>query len=115
MIPDHCFEISTARSLAHLALSLVLTAIPVALAVAFLPLTWAWAPAWVLYASGFANRYGFPSARVRERVAAAGVRELNTAEAGAIGFVLTTTGLAGPELYREAEPRLWSWRPRGER
>ena len=50
MIPDHCFEISTARSLAHLALSLVLTAIPVALAVAFLPLTWAWAPAWVLYA-----------------------------------------------------------------
>ena len=50
MIPDHCFEISTARSLAHLALSLVLTAIPVALAAAFLPLTWAWAPAWVLYA-----------------------------------------------------------------
>jgi omega-6 fatty acid desaturase (delta-12 desaturase) len=50
VIPDHCFEISTARSLAHLALSLVLTAIPVALAVAFLPLTWAWAPAWVLYA-----------------------------------------------------------------
>jgi ComEC/Rec2-related protein len=37
----------------------------------------------------------FPPLRVRERVAAAGVRELNTAEAGAIGFVLTATGLAG--------------------
>ncbi len=49
-IPDRCFEISTARSLAHLALSLVLTAVPVTLAVAFLPLTWAWAPVWVLYA-----------------------------------------------------------------
>ncbi|MFZ1575099.1 MAG: MBL fold metallo-hydrolase, partial [Chromatiaceae bacterium] len=72
-------------------------------------------PAWVLYASGFANRFGFPSARVRERVAAVGARELNTAEAGAIGFVLTSAGLEGPELYREAHPRLWSWRPQGER
>ncbi|MBP6583377.1 MAG: DNA internalization-related competence protein ComEC/Rec2 [Chromatiaceae bacterium] len=72
-------------------------------------------PAWVLYASGFANRFGFPSARVRERVAAVGARELNTAEAGAIGFVLTTAGLDGPDLYREAHPRLWSWRPPGER
>ena len=49
-IPDRCFEISTARSLGHLALSLSLTAVPVALAVAFLPLTWAWAPVWVVYA-----------------------------------------------------------------
>lgn len=73
------------------------------------------APSWVLYASGFANRFGFPAARVRERVAATGARELNTAEAGAIGFVLTPTGLEGPELYREAHPRLWSWRPQGER
>ena len=72
-------------------------------------------PAWVLYASGFANRFGFPAARVRERVAAVGARELNTAEAGAIGFVLSATGLEGPDLYREAHPRLWSWRSPGER
>ncbi len=72
-------------------------------------------PVWVLYASGFANRFGFPSARVRERVAAVGARELNTAEAGAIGFVLTAAGLEGPDLYREAHPRLWSWGPPGER
>lgn len=50
-IPDHCFAISTPRSLAHLALSLVLTVVPVALAAAFLPVTWAWAPAWLLYAA----------------------------------------------------------------
>ena len=49
-IPDRCFEISTPRSLGHLVLSLLLTAIPVALAWAFLPLTWVWAPVWVLYA-----------------------------------------------------------------
>jgi omega-6 fatty acid desaturase (delta-12 desaturase) len=49
-IPDRCFEISTPRSLAHLALSFFVTAVPVALAAAFLPLTWAWVPAWVLYA-----------------------------------------------------------------
>ena len=50
MIPDECFEISTARSLLHLALSTALTAVPVVLAAMFLPLTWAWAPVWVLYA-----------------------------------------------------------------
>ncbi|NLD75814.1 MAG: fatty acid desaturase [Acidimicrobiales bacterium] len=50
VIPDHCFEVSTGRSLLHLALSLALTAVPVVLAARFLPLTWAWAPVWILYA-----------------------------------------------------------------
>ena len=69
-------------------------------------------PQWVLYSSGFANRYGFPATVVRERVAASGAAELNTAETGAIGFILTPTGLRGPDLYRPQHRRLWS-RPRG--
>jgi competence protein ComEC len=68
-------------------------------------------PRWVLYSSGFANRYGFPATKVRERVRAGGAAELNTAETGAIGFVLSPTGLTGPSLYREEHRRLWSWRP----
>ena len=70
-------------------------------------------PQWVLYSSGFANRYGFPAAAVRERVAASGAAELNTTETGAIGFILTPTGLRGPDLYRPQHRRLWS-RPSGE-
>ena len=69
-------------------------------------------PQWVLYSSGFANRYGFPTAVVRERVAASGAAELNTAETGALGFILSPTGLWGPDLYRPQHRRLWS-RPRG--
>ncbi len=65
-------------------------------------------PQWVLYSSGFANHYGFPAAAVRERVAASGAAELNTAETGAIGFVLSPTGLQGPDLYRVQHRRLWS-------
>jgi len=48
-IPDGCFERSTARSMAHLAGSLGLVAALVALGT-FIPMTWAWAPVWVLYA-----------------------------------------------------------------
>ena len=49
-IPDRCFEISTTRSLGHLAVSLLITALPVALAWAFLPIELAWLPVWLLYA-----------------------------------------------------------------
>ncbi|MFZ4517371.1 MAG: fatty acid desaturase [Microthrixaceae bacterium] len=49
-IPEGCREPRTSRSLLSLAGSLAATAVPVALAAAFLPLTWAWAPVWVLYA-----------------------------------------------------------------
>ena len=69
------------------------------------------APRWVLYASGQANRFGFPAAAVRQRVAAIGAKELNTAEAGAIRFVLTASGVAGPWRQREQRPRIWTHRP----
>ena len=48
-IPDHCFERSTTRSFAWLGFSLAIVAALVAGAAALLPLSWAWAPVWVLY------------------------------------------------------------------
>jgi competence protein ComEC len=68
-------------------------------------------PRWVLYASGYANRFGFPSPEVRERVAGLGAKELDTAETGAIRFALSGDGLRGPELYRLRHRRLWSRGP----
>ncbi|MEO6629362.1 MAG: fatty acid desaturase, partial [Aquihabitans sp.] len=50
VIPDDCFEISTARSFGHLAISLVPVVTLTLAAWAFLPLTWVWIPAWIAYA-----------------------------------------------------------------
>jgi competence protein ComEC len=70
------------------------------------------APSWVLYSSGFANRYGFPSEEVRLRVAGLGASELVVAETGSVWFGLTSAGLEGPDLYRERHRRLWTHRVR---
>lgn len=70
------------------------------------------APELVLYAAGFANPFGFPAAEVRERVAAQGARQMDTASAGALGFRLGPTGVVGPRGYRWESPRLWTHRPR---
>lgn len=50
VIADHCFERSTSRSLGYALFSLAATLIPGVLAWQFLPMTWAFAPVWVLYA-----------------------------------------------------------------
>lgn len=42
------------------------------------------APNWVLYSAGHRNRFGFPRPQVRQRVAAVGAREANTADLGAL-------------------------------
>jgi competence protein ComEC len=65
-------------------------------------------PRWVLYSSGYADRFGFPSVEVRQRVAQLGVSELDTASTGAIWFGLSGEGLEGPRLYREDQRRIWS-------
>jgi len=70
-------------------------------------------PRWVLYASGYADRFGFPSAKVRSRVAELGAAELDTAQTGAIWFALTSVGLEGPALYRERHRRLWTHQAEG--
>jgi len=46
------------------------------------------APHFVLYAAGYANRFGLPNPAVRKRVAAQGAAQLDTASAGAISFRL---------------------------
>ena len=51
MIPDGCFERSTARALGYLAGSIALVASLVSGAAVLLPMTWAWLPVWALYAA----------------------------------------------------------------
>jgi competence protein ComEC len=67
-------------------------------------------PRWVLYANGYADRFGLPSPEVRARVAGIGASELDSAESGAVWFGLTPGGLEGPKLFRAMHRRLWSHR-----
>jgi competence protein ComEC len=69
-------------------------------------------PRWVIYSAGFANRFGFPVEEVRERYRGAGVDELNTADSGAIRFLLHASGrIDGPGRWRPDHPRLWRHQP----
>jgi len=68
------------------------------------------APRFVLYAAGYANRFGLPSPAVRERVAAWGAVQLDTASAGAISFQLGPVGTVGPRSFRREHRHLWSHR-----
>ncbi len=52
-IPSHCFERSLTKSMAYAAFSLSLTLLIGFLAWSFIPLTWAWLPAWIGY--GYIN------------------------------------------------------------
>lgn len=65
-------------------------------------------PRYVLYSVGYGNRFGFPAEAVRERVAAKGGVQLDTASGGAIEFRLGSTGVDGPRLFRREEARLWT-------
>lgn len=70
------------------------------------------APSLVLYSSGYANHFGFPARKVRERVAARGIRTLDTAVGGAIELRLGADGsLEGPWTWRGRAGRLWTHRP----
>jgi competence protein ComEC len=70
------------------------------------------APRFVLYSSGYANRFGFPAVEVRGRVAASGAVQLGTASSGAISFRLYSRGIDGLRMYRWEHERLWSHRLR---
>jgi len=50
VLPAEVFEINTVRSMRYAISATVLTLIPALLAWQFLPLTWAWLPAWIVYA-----------------------------------------------------------------
>ena len=65
-------------------------------------------PSHVVYASGWANRYGFPAAEVRARWREGAAAALNTASAGTIGFVFDADGgVAGPTRHRQTHRRFW--------
>ncbi|MGE5154595.1 MAG: DNA internalization-related competence protein ComEC/Rec2 [Bdellovibrio bacteriovorus] len=69
------------------------------------------APSLVLYSAGYANPFGFPAREVRKRVAARGIRALNTGVSGAVELRLAADGsIAGPWTWRERAGRLWSHR-----
>ena len=70
-------------------------------------------PEFVLYPAGWANRYGFPAAEVDRRWRDAGVKRLNTAQSGSIGFRFQQDGgLVGPSAYRQDQRRYW-WHDAG--
>jgi competence protein ComEC len=70
------------------------------------------APGLVLYAAGYANRFGFPAREVRERVASRATPSLNTGIGGAIELRLGADGtIRGPWAWRERARRLWTHRP----
>lgn len=66
-------------------------------------------PAYVLFAVGYRNRYGFPRAEVVRRYAEAGVQRLDSAREGAITFRLGAAPLE-PHSYRREARRYWNAR-----
>ncbi len=64
-------------------------------------------PAWVLFATGYRNRFGFPHAEVLARYARAGSRGINSATRGAISVRIEAGGPLHVQGWRRARPRLW--------
>lgn len=70
------------------------------------------APGLVLFASGHANHFGFPSEVVRERVAARDIPMLDTGRVGAIELRLGPGAqITGPKTWRARASRYWTHRP----
>ena len=66
------------------------------------------APQYVIYASGYRNRYRFPHSEVVQRFADQQIKQLNSAESGAIRFkILPQQGILAPEEFRVRMRRLW--------
>jgi competence protein ComEC len=65
-------------------------------------------PRYVLYATGYRNRYHFPHASVVNAYANIGASQYNTAESGTIGFKLARgRPIEGPRAYRSLYRRYW--------
>ena len=70
-------------------------------------------PTYVLYAAGWANRYGFPASEVDLRWRAAGVVPLSTARRGTIRLHYRVDGVvSGPHAFRDTARRFW-WHDSG--
>jgi len=72
------------------------------------------APEWIVYASGYMNRWGFPRDEVQQRWDAAGAKAVNTARDGAVTFVFGP-GSGGPRVtgWRCLSRRFWRHRDCG--
>ena len=68
-------------------------------------------PAWVLFSTGYGNRYDFPRAPVVQRWRAAGAETLNSAETGAVSFFLPV-GRVAPVIVKESQRGRRYWQPR---
>ena len=65
-------------------------------------------PDYVLFASGWNNRYGFPAAEVVARWREAGAHGLNTSVTGSIGLRFRADGtVSAPDLHRVENSRFW--------
>jgi competence protein ComEC len=64
-------------------------------------------PAWVLFATGYRNRFGFPRPEVAGRYRDAGARSVNTAHAGAVAVRIEAGRAIRVENWRRRHPRLW--------
>ncbi len=84
-IPDVCFERSNARSFGYLAGSLSLVTALVTVAT-FIPLTWVWAPVWILYA--VATGTAATGLWVLAHECGHGAFSANRALCNSVGFVL---------------------------
>jgi competence protein ComEC len=74
------------------------------------------APAHVLFATGYRNRWGFPHPEVQARYAAMDAGAWNTAVHGAVEVRVPASGVpAPPRAWRELHQRYWhpDWHPRG--
>lgn len=66
------------------------------------------APQWVIHASGFQDRFGFPRAPVVARYAAAGAQQIDTGSAGAVRVYMDAqSGRWQVEALRVLIPRRW--------
>lgn len=64
-------------------------------------------PKQVWYSAGYLNRFDFPRPVVVERVTAAGARQFNTAELGAIDLLFLPQGMQTPVFARSSERHWW--------
>ena len=65
-------------------------------------------PRYTVFSAGYGNRFGFPRPRVTQRYDRHGIRYLNTADSGAVEFLLSPdTGISEPSEYRQAARGFW--------
>lgn len=64
-------------------------------------------PSWVVYSSGYGNRYGHPQDKVQKRYEQVGAVSFNTAHHGSLHFQVDDDGNWGVEGYRQTYRRYW--------